>query len=147
MGKSFWWWFSKTGFLKFNKYSRKGKLLKSNPQLDIGRDVDEILGRGNVIPVGRTKNALGKDLIFDKTKIPSLKNIICATGYKPNFKWIEGLEFEKDGYPKNYKGVCGVDGIYFIDLPWMFTLGSAKLGGVSEDTEYLAGVLLAKETA
>lgn len=147
MGKSLWWWFTKIGFLKFNKYSRIGKLLKSIPQPVIGTDVDEILGRENVIPVGRTKNALGKDLFFDKTKVSSIKNIIWATGYKPNFKWIEGLEFDKDDYPKNYKGVSNVDGIYFIGLPWMFTRGSATLGGVSKDAKYLAGVLFAKESA
>jgi putative flavoprotein involved in K+ transport len=119
----------------------------SIPQPVIGTDVDEILGRENVIPVGRTKNALGKDLFFDKAKVSSIKNIIWATGYKPNFKWIEGLEFDKDDYPKNYKGVSNVEGVYFIGLPWMFTRGSATLGGVSEDAEYLAGVLLAKESA
>ena len=70
-------------------------------------------------------------------------------GYRlqANFKWIEGLEFDEDDYPKNYKGVSNVEGVYFIGLPWMFTRGSATLGGVSEDAEYLAGVLFAKESA
>jgi putative flavoprotein involved in K+ transport len=123
--------------LSFNKYSWLGKKINSFKQPVIGTDVKEILSRNNVISVGRTNDALNKEIIFEKQKTSTIKNVVWATGYRPNFKWIEGLELDADSYPKNYRGVSNIQGLYFIGLPWMHTRGSATLGGVSKDASYL----------
>lgn len=141
LGKTLWWWFTLIGFLSFNKYSWIGKKIHSITQPVIGTDVKEILSRENVISVGRTKDALKEDVIFESRKVSSIKNIIWSTGYRPNFKWIEGLELDDDSYPKNYRGVSNIEGLYFIGLPWMYTRGSATLGGVSKDASYLANLI------
>ena len=101
--------------------------------------------RENVIAVGRTKDALNNDVFFEKQKVSTIKNVIWATGYRPNFNWIQGLELDANGYPKNYRGVSNIDGLYFIGLPWMYTRGSATLGGVSKDASYLANVMVTKD--
>ena len=141
LGKTLWWWFTLIGFLSYNKYSWIGKKISSISQPIIGTDVKEILSRKKVITAGRTKDALNEEIIFDEKKVSSIKNIIWATGYRPNFKWIEGLELDGGGYPKNYRGVSNIEGLYFIGLPWMHTRGSATLGGVSKDASYLANVI------
>ncbi|CAM1347549.1 flavin-containing monooxygenase [Tenacibaculum insulae] len=138
LGETLWWWFTLIGFLSYSKYSWIGKRINSSVQPVIGTDVKEILSRKNVISVGRTKDALNEEIVFEKETVTSIKNIVWATGYRPNFKWIEGLELDEDGYPKNYRGVSNIEGLYFIGLPWMFTRGSATLGGVSKDASYLA---------
>lgn len=137
LGKTIWWWFTFTGFLKFNKYSWIGKKIKSWSQPVIGTDVKEILNRKNVHPVGRTNDANGTEIDFEKGKVNSIKNVIWATGYRPNFNWIDGIELDKEHYPVNHRGVSNIKGLYFIGLPWMHTRGSATLGGVSKDAEYL----------
>ncbi|MFT7898467.1 NAD(P)/FAD-dependent oxidoreductase [Tenacibaculum ascidiaceicola] len=144
LGKTLWWWFTLIGFLKFNKYGWIGKKISTSLQPVIGTDVKEILSRENVVTVGRTKDALDNEVVFDNKKVTSIKNIIWATGYRPNFKWIEGLELDADNYPKNYRGVSNIEGLYFIGLPWMYTRGSATLGGVSKDASYLANVISEK---
>lgn len=144
LGKTLWWWFTLIGFLSFNKYSWIGKKISTNVQPIIGTDVKEILSRKNVLAEGRTKDALNKEIIFENKKVSSIKNIVWATGYRPNFKWIEGLELDENSYPKNYRGVSNIDGMYFIGLPWMYTRGSATLGGVSKDAAYLADVIQEK---
>ncbi|WP_417800411.1 flavin-containing monooxygenase [Tenacibaculum sp.] len=144
LGKTLWWWFSLIGFLKFNKYSWIGKKISTSLQPVIGTDVKEILSRENVVTVGRTKDALDNEVVFENKKVTSIKNIIWATGYRPNFKWIEGLELDADNYPKNYRGVSNIEGLYFIGLPWMYTRGSATLGGVSKDASYLADIISEK---
>ncbi|WBX72503.1 flavin-containing monooxygenase [Tenacibaculum retecalamus] len=141
LGKTLWWWFTLIGFLSYSKYSWIGKKINTSIQPVIGTDVKEILSRKNVIAVGRTKDALNTEIEFEKDKISTIKNIIWATGYRPNFKWIEGLELDEDNYPKNYRGVSNIDGLYFIGLPWMFTRGSATLGGVPKDANYLADII------
>ena len=145
LGKTLWWWFTLIGFLSYSKYSWIGKKINTSIQPVIGTDVKEILSRKNVITVGRTKDALNEEIVFEKDTITSIKNIVWATGYRPNFKWIEALELDEDNYPKNYRGVSNIDGLYFIGLPWMFTRGSATLGGVSKDANYLANIIRNKK--
>lgn len=144
LGKTLWWWFTITGFLSFSKYSWAGKKINSWTQPVIGTDVKEILSRKNVKVVGRTNDALGESIFFEKGEVKTIKNIVWATGYRPNFTWIEGLELDNDHYPKNYRGVSNIDGLYFIGLPWMFTRGSATLGGVAKDAAYLANEIKKK---
>lgn len=145
LGKTLWWWFTLVGFLSYNKYSWIGKRLSNITQPVIGTDTKEILSRKNVIISGRTNDALNEDIYFESGKVSTIKNIIWATGYRPNFKWIEGLELDADHYPKNYRGVSNIKGLYFIGLPWMFTRGSATLGGVSKDSLYLANLIKKEE--
>ena len=147
LGKTLWWWLLLVGFLSFNKYSWIGKRISRITQPVIGTDVKEILSRPNVIITGRTKDALNETVYFDKDKVSTIKNIVWATGYRPNFEWIEGLELDADHYPKNYRGVSNIDGLYFIGLPWMYTRGSATLGRVSKDADYLAKYILQNEKA
>jgi putative flavoprotein involved in K+ transport len=141
LGKTLWWWFTLIGFLSYSKYSWIGKKINSFTQPIIGTDVKEILSRKNVIPGGRTKDALNEEIVFETQNVSTIKNIIWATGYRPNFQWIEGLELDSDSYPKNYRGVSNIEGLYFLGLPWMFTRGSATLGGVSKDARYLANMI------
>jgi putative flavoprotein involved in K+ transport len=147
LGKTLWWWFTLVGFLSYHKYSWIGKKINSFPQPIIGTDVKEILARKNVISSGRTKDALNNEIIFENNKISTIKNIVWATGYRPNFKWIEGLELDENSYPKNYRGVSNIEGLYFIGLPWMYTRGSATLGGVSKDASYLANIISNKDNS
>ncbi len=140
-GKTLWWWFTKTGFLSVNKYSWLGKRVINGRQPVIGTDVKEILSRENVIPVGHTNDATETTVIADKQELSDLKNIVWATGYRPNFSWINGLEVDKNGYPVNKRGVSAVDNLYFIGLPWLYTRGSATLGGIKKDAKYLSEII------
>ena len=145
LGKTLWWWFTKIGFLNFSRKTWLGKKLSQSKQPIIGTDVKGILKRDNVIPVGKTKNAKGEIIITENRKIEELKNIVWATGYRPNFSWIEGLELTKDGYPKHNRGISNIEGLYFIGLPWLHTRGSATLGGIKKDAQYLANYIEAEE--
>ena len=142
LGKTLWWWFTKVGFLTANKYSWIGKKLSNGRQPVIGTDVKKLFQKTNVTCVGRTLDASSENIIFEKQKIKDIKNIVWATGFKPNFNWIEGVELEEDQYPKNYRGVSEMNGLYFIGIPWLYTRGSATLGGVKKDAAYLVEMLL-----
>lgn len=144
LGKTLWWWFTKTGFLSFSKKTWLGKKLSQTKQPIIGTDVRAILNRKNVIPVGNTTNAEDNTVFTESKEINNLKNVIWATGYRPNFSWIDGLELTKDSYPKHNRGISNIKGLYFIGLPWLHTRGSATLGGTKKDSKYLAEYI--KET-
>ncbi|MGO1585468.1 flavin-containing monooxygenase [Mesonia sp.] len=137
LGKTLWWWFTKTGFLSFSKDSYLGKKISHSRQPVIGTDVKGILDRENVIPVGRTNDAHQHQIETDEKSISDIKNIVWATGYRPNFSWIKGLELTQEGYPKHKRGISAMKGLYFIGLPWLHTRGSATLGGIKKDAKYL----------
>lgn len=146
LGKTLWWWFSKIGFLTVSKYTWIGNYLSKGVQPVIGTDVKALLARDNVEHVGRTQSADKLNIEFEKKNISSIKNIVWATGFKPNFNWIDGVSLDDRGYPKNYRGVSKDHvGLYFIGLPWLYTRGSATLGGVYKDANYLASEIASCE--
>ena len=137
LGKTLWWWFQKIGFLNANKHTWIGEKLSNGGQPIIGTDVKSLFKKENVICLGRCLNATNNNIIFEKETVSDIKNIIWATGFKPNFNWIDTVELDEQNYPKNYRGVSNIEGLYFIGLPWLHTRGSATLGGVKKDAEYL----------
>ncbi|NEV93786.1 NAD(P)-binding domain-containing protein [Psychroflexus sp. YR1-1] len=141
LGKTLWWWFTKTGYLSFGKDSWLGKKISESKQPVIGVDVKGILNKDNVIPVGKTVDAKQELIITEEVKLDDIKNIIWATGYRPKFDWIEGLELDKHGYPVHERGISNVEGLYFIGLPWLHTRASATLGGIKKDADYLGGFI------
>jgi putative flavoprotein involved in K+ transport len=145
LGKTLWWWFDKVGFLSAHKYSWIGKKLSKGGQPVIGTDVKTLFKKENVICVGRTLDANKHVLNFEKQNVTDIKNIVWATGFKPNFQWIDGIELDDSYYPKNYRGVSDTDGLYFLGLPWLYTRGSATLGGVKKDAKYLSEYITKKE--
>ncbi len=142
LGKTLWWWFKKIGFLSASKYSWIGKKLISGRQPVIGTDVKKLFKKPNVHCVGRTLDTDNETIVFEKERISSIKNIIWATGFKPNFNWIEGEQMDSKNYPKNYRGISEIKGLYYLGLPWLHTRGSATLGGVKNDAIYLNDYIL-----
>jgi putative flavoprotein involved in K+ transport len=142
LGKTLWWWFKKIGFLTVTKYSWIGKKLVSGRQPVIGTNVKKLFKKSNIHCVGRTLDANKHDIVFEEKTISSIKNIIWATGFKPNFEWIENEQLDTDNYPKNYRGVSTIEGLYYLGLPWLHTRGSATLGGVKNDAKYLSQYIL-----
>lgn len=142
LGKTLWWWFTKTGFLSFSKKSWIGKRISQSKQPIIGTDVKAILKRNNVETVGYTIDAVDDTIKTTSKNLKNVKNIVWATGYKPNFKWIKNIELTDDGYPKHHRGISTTKGLYFIGLPWLHTRGSATLGGIKKDAAFLAKEVL-----
>jgi putative flavoprotein involved in K+ transport len=141
LGKTLWWWFKLLGVLSVNKYSWIGKKLKKKMQPVIGIDIKSLLARNNVTGVGHTLAADEHTIHCKDATLHTVKNIIWSTGFTADFSWIENIELDKQGYPVNYRGVGTTKGMYFIGLPWMYTRGSATLGGVQKDAEYLNQVI------
>ncbi|NMP15836.1 NAD(P)/FAD-dependent oxidoreductase [Thalassotalea sp. Y01] len=138
LGKTLWWWLKSFGILSLNKYSYLGRQIKKRMQPVIGTNVKALLSKSNVTTLPRITAAQNNRLDFEGESIADIKNIIWATGYKPDYRWLGNIEFDETGYPVNYRGVGECAGMYFIGLPWMHTRGSATLGGVAKDAEYLS---------
>lgn len=137
LGKTLWWWLLKLGILGANKYSWLGKRLAERPQPIIGTNVKRLFAKQNVELVGRALSAQDNQVNCEKQTLSGIKNVIWATGFKPDFDWIENITLDEKGYPLNRRGISQLEGLYFIGLPWMYTRSSATLGGVQQDAQYL----------
>ena len=141
LGKTLWWWFKLLGVLSVNKYTWLGKQIKQKMQPVIGIDIKALLAKKNITAVGHTLDANDDTLRCQHATLNSIKNIIWSTGFRADFTWIDGIELDQQGYPVNFRGVSSTKGMYFIGLPWMYTRGSATLGGVYKDAEYLIATM------
>jgi putative flavoprotein involved in K+ transport len=73
-------------------------------------------------------------------------SVVWATGYKPDFGWIELPIFGQDGYPLQHRGVVdAAPSLYFLGLPFQHTFASAVIGGVGKDARYIAGHIAERE--
>ena len=66
-----------------------------------------------------------------------------ATGFRPDYSWIDVPGVVADGQVVHDRGRTPAPGLFFIGLPWQHTRGSALLGFVGHDAEWLTTQLTA----
>lgn len=64
--------------------------------------------------------------------------VIWATGFTTDHRWIDAPIFGGNGRLIHERGVTAAPGLFFVGLPWQHTRGSALLGWVRDDAEYIA---------
>ena len=72
----------------------------------------------------------------------NINTVVWATGYRPDFGWVECPVFNDRGMPVHSRGITEVRGLSFLGLPRMHKVKSAFLWGVGEDAAYLADRIL-----
>lgn len=75
-----------------------------------------------------------------------VRSIIWATGYAPDFNWIEIPVFDATGAPQHRCGVSEVPGLYFLGLSWLSRRSSAFIWGVWRDADDLAAHIAARDS-
>ena len=74
-----------------------------------------------------------------------MANVIWATGYRTAFDWIRLPVVGDDGWPIQRRGVVpAAPGLYFLGLPFMWSMSSGLIGGVGRDAEYIVGRIAAR---
>jgi hypothetical protein len=68
----------------------------------------------------------------------SPKAVIWATGFALDHSFVQATVSGADGRLVHLRGVTEVPGLYFLGLPWQYTRGSALLGWVKDDAEFIA---------
>ena len=71
-------------------------------------------------------------------------SIIWATGFRPDFSWIDVPVFGDDGFPMHRRGVTAVPGLYFVGLRFQHRLNSSLIGGVGRDAEHVVSAAVAR---
>ena len=67
-----------------------------------------------------------------------ISTVIWATGYRPDYSWIDMDVFDDDGRPSQTRGVASEPGLYFLGLPFLMSRGSSFIYGVWHDAKHIA---------
>ncbi|MGV2101159.1 MSMEG_0569 family flavin-dependent oxidoreductase [Rhizobium sp. 21-4511-3d] len=74
-------------------------------------------------------------------KAAGITSVIWATGFSPDWSYVGLPIFDGTGYPVQRRGVTGIDGVYVLGLPWLWTWGSGRFLAVGKDAEHVVGHL------
>jgi putative flavoprotein involved in K+ transport len=137
LGRDLFWYLDKTGLIRKTTASRIGRRLQQKEDTLIGSS-PRGLRRQGVEFHGRTIDAAGSTVTFSDGGKLDVRSVIWATGFRGDHSWIDVPVFDESGRVVHQRGVTSAPGLYFLGLPWQHTRGSALLGFVKDDADYLA---------
>jgi putative flavoprotein involved in K+ transport len=137
LGRDLFWWLTKTRLLNKTVESRLGRKLGMRDTL-IGSNPREMTERYGVELKPRLVDAEGRRLRFEGGSELEVDAVIWATGYRPDYSWIKLPIFSEDGRLRHRRGVTEVPGLYFLGLTWQHTRGSALIGFIKDDAQFIA---------
>ena len=119
-----------------------GRKIHANLELGgtpLGRATREELARSGIELTPRLAAVReGKPQLEDGRPL-TIDSIVWATGFRPDFHWVELPIFDAHGYPSHSRGIVpGVPGLYFVGMPFQTGLASSLLGGVGKDAADIA---------
>jgi putative flavoprotein involved in K+ transport len=138
LGRDLFWWLTRLGVLGKSVDSRFGRRVRSRDTL-IGSSPRELERRFGVGIKPRAVGASGRTVRFADGGSLDVDAVIWATGYRPDHSWIDLDVTDEDGHLRHRRGVTDVPGLYFLGLSWQHTRGSALVGFVKDDAEFIAG--------
>ena len=137
LGRDLFWWLTKARILNTTVESRLGRKLSTRDTL-IGSSPRELERRHGVRLQPRLVDAEGRRVRFEDGSELEVDAVVWATGYRPDYSWIDLPVFGDDGRLRHRRGVTDVSGLYFLGLTWQHTRGSALIGWVKEDAQFIA---------
>ena len=86
----------------------------------------------------RATGAQGSTVTFADGSEVAVDALVWATGFRLDHSFVELPVFDARGQVKHQRGVTELPGLYFLGLPWQHTRGSALIGWVKDDAEFIA---------
>jgi putative flavoprotein involved in K+ transport len=137
LGRDLFWYLDKTGLIRKTTETRIGRRLQASEDTLIGSS-PRSLRRHGIEFHQRALDAAGSTVTFsDNTKL-EVRSVIWATGFRLDHSWIQVPIFDEHGDVLHHRGVTESPGLYLLGLPWQHTRGSALLGFIRDDAEYIA---------
>jgi len=86
--------------------------------------------------------------ILEDGRVLEVSNVIWCTGFTPDFGWIDLSLPTHNGVPIHDRGIVeSCSGLYFVGLPFLYSLSSALLGGVGRDAEHIVDHIVSTRPA
>jgi putative flavoprotein involved in K+ transport len=140
LGRDLFWWLTRLRLMRVTAGSRLGRRMQTRGEFLIGSSRRD-LQRAGVRFRPRLVDAADRTIRFADGTSSEVGVVVWATGYRPDYAWIEVPGVLRDGRVAHSRGVTDVPGLYFLGLPWQHTRGSALLGFVADDAAHVAAHL------
>ena len=77
--------------------------------------------------------------VLEGGRVLEVANVVWCTGFHHDFSWIDGLELDEDGFPRQDLGVAhNLPGVYFVGLKFQRAFSSMLVGGAGRDAAHVA---------
>jgi putative flavoprotein involved in K+ transport len=130
------------GLMRVSADSRLGQRLRYRDTL-IGSSPRAAGRRYGIRLRGRTVDAQGTEVVFSDGSRLAPAAVIWATGFAIDHSFVHVPVFDDAARLMHRRGVTAAPGLYFLGLTWQHTRGSALLGWVKDDAEFIAGRIAA----
>ena len=138
-GGNFFWWFINNIITVKTPMGRKAKEKLRHGGSPLIKISAADLDKANIRRVPRVSGVRnGKPELEDGTVL-NVSGIIWATGYRPDFSWIDPDVTDESGWPITNRGISLITpGLYFNGMPFQFGLTSGLVGGVGRDAKFIS---------
>jgi putative flavoprotein involved in K+ transport len=137
-GRLYWWFASNILTVKtpIGRKAKKSIVKGGGPLINVS--VKDLVAAG-VEQVSRMAGVEDGQPKFEDGRKVTVSSIVWATGFKPDFSWIDlKVTDEKNGWPITKRGVSTeVKGMYFIGMLFQYGLTSGLIGGVGRDAAFI----------
>ena len=125
------------GLMRVTVDSRPGRRLRYRETL-VGSSPRAARNRYGIRLRGRTVDAQGSEVVFADGSRLSPAAVIWASGFAVDHSFVHVPVFDDGARLMHHRGVTAAPGLYFLGLTWQHTRGSALLGWVKDDAQFLA---------
>ncbi len=137
LGRDLFDWLTRFGVLDAPADSRLARRMRSRGDLVIGSPMRE-LKRAGVDVRPRLVSVDRAGLHFQRGPAVRPDAVVWATGFTPDYSWIDRPGVVDGGRVVHRRGVTSAPGLAFVGLPWQHTRGSSLLGFVHEDAAWVS---------
>jgi putative flavoprotein involved in K+ transport len=139
------WWFMSHVLTVNTPIGRKVRAGELHHGTSLGRTTRQEIADAGIELMPRVSGVQsGKPQLEDGRVLP-VDGVIWATGFRPDYRWLNLPIFDEHGYPQHTRGVVeDAPGLYFIGLMFQTALNSSLLGGVGTDAAYIAAQVASK---
>jgi putative flavoprotein involved in K+ transport len=137
LGKSLHWWGDHLGLISAPlETSWRGRTQRG--ELLVGASLRQLARRHGIELLGRATDAEDRTVRFDDGATLDVDSVVWATGYRPDYSWIDMPIFDDRGAPRHRRGVTESSGLYFLGMYHQYSRGSALIAFVRHDAAYIA---------
>ena len=137
LGRDLFTYLEALGLIRAPVTSRLGSRLQKRGETLVGSS-PRAARRQGIRLHGRAVDVVGRDVRFADATTVSPVAVIWATGFRLDHSFVDAPVFDTAGRVVHERGVTAAEGLYFLGLPWQHTRGSALLGWVKDDAEFIA---------
>ena len=138
-----WAFLAATGLLRIPVHTALGSWMRTQPEPVVSGDLTRLRRFANATFIGRATAALADGrLQGQRTASPPLDAVVWATGYQPDYGWVDLPIIAANGYPQHRRGITAAPGVAFLGLDWLDSRNSSLLNGAGADARRVVHTLL-----